>query len=121
LAENSEVCLILIYANNIHLYRTIKNFFITNSLECELCISPNDLHHKNVWYYSWIGNSNNLSLIEENDYFHVSSLDLSLTIINMDESKSGFYQCKLSNSEAGPYFIELINDTKELIIDVDKK
>lgn len=39
----------------------------------------------------------------------------------MDESKSGFYQCKLSNSEAGPYFIELINDTKELIIDVDKK
>jgi len=34
----------------------------------------------------------------------------------MDESKSGLYQCKLSNSEAGPYFIELISDNKELII-----
>jgi len=97
------------------------NFFIINSLECELCISPNDILNKNVWYYSWSGNSKNLSLIEENDYFRVSSLDLSLTIINMDESKSGFYQCKLPNSEAGPYFIELINDNKELIIDVDKK
>jgi len=38
----------------------------------------------------------------------------------MDESKSGFYQCKLFNSEAGPYFIELINDSKELIIDVSR-
>lgn len=45
---------------------------------------------------------------------------MSLTIINMDESKSGFYQCKLFNSEAGPYFIELINDNKELIIDVSR-
>lgn len=35
----------------------------------------------------------------------------------MDESKSGFYQCKLFNSEAGPYFIELIKDD-ELVIDV---
>ncbi|XP_025205675.1 uncharacterized protein LOC112601981 [Melanaphis sacchari] len=37
----------------------------------------------------------------------------------MDESKSGFYQCKLSNNDAGPYFIELINDNKELIIDMN--
>lgn len=35
----------------------------------------------------------------------------------MDESKSGFYQCKLFNTEAGPYFIELINDN-EPVIDV---
>lgn len=67
-----------------------------------------------------MGNSNNLSLIKENDYFKISPLDLSLTIINMDESKSGLYQCKLFNSEAGPYFIELINDNKELIIDVSR-
>lgn len=33
----------------------------------------------------------------------------------MDESKSGFYQCKLSNIEAGPYFIELINDDANVI------
>jgi len=38
----------------------------------------------------------------------------------MNEAKSGFYQCKLSNSEAGPYFIELINDNNELIIDVSR-
>lgn len=87
------------------------------SLECELCLSPKHLIHKDVWYYSWLGDSSNLSLVEENDYFHVSSLDLSLTIINMDESKSGYYQCKLANSEAGPYFVELIKDN-ELITDV---
>jgi len=72
------------------MYIYIHHFLIMNSLECELCISPNDINHKNVWYYSWIGNSNNLSLIEENDYFRISSLDLSLSIINIDESKSGF-------------------------------
>lgn len=70
-----------------------------------------------MWFYSWLGNPNNLSLIKQNNYYRVSSIDLSLTIINMDESKSGFYQCKLSNSEAGPYFIELIKDN-EIIIDV---
>lgn len=87
------------------------------SLECELCISPKDLMHKNVWYYSWLGNLNNLSLIKEDDYLRVSSIDLSLTVINIDESKSGLYQCKLFNSEAKPYFIELINDF-EPVIDV---
>lgn len=85
------------------------------SLECELCISPNDLNDKNVWFYSWLGNPKNLSLIEENDYFRVSSLDLSLTIINIDESKSGFYQCKSSNTQAGPYFIELLKDNDQVI------
>lgn len=34
----------------------------------------------------------------------------------MDESKTGFYQCKLSNSEAGPYFIELIKDNEFVIV-----
>lgn len=34
----------------------------------------------------------------------------------MDESKTGFYQCKLPNIEAGPHFIEIINDNA--IIDV---
>lgn len=87
------------------------------SLECELCISPNDLNNKNVWFYSWLGNPENLSLIEENECFRVSSLDLTLTIINMDESKSGFYQCKSSNTEAGPYFIEFLKDN-EAVIDV---
>lgn len=91
------------------------------SLECELCISPKNLNQKNVWYFSWLGNPDNLSLVNENDYFRVSSLDLSLTIINMDESKSGFYQCKLSNSEAGPYFIELIKDNEDIVIDVSFK
>lgn len=70
---------------------------------------------KNVWYYSWQGETNNLSLIKENDYFRISSIDLSLTIINMDEYKSGFYQCKLFNSESGPYFIELIKDNEHVI------
>lgn len=87
------------------------------SLACELCTSPKDFNRKNVWYFSWLGNLNNLSLINENDYFRISSLDLTLTIINMDESKSGLYQCKFSNSEAGPYFIELIKDN-ELVINV---
>lgn len=32
----------------------------------------------------------------------------------MDESKSGFYQCQLLNSEAGPYFVELIKDDELL-------
>lgn len=90
------------------------------SLECKLCISPKDLIHKNVWYYSWLGNLNNLSLIQEDNYLRVSSIDLSLTIINVDESKSGLYQCKLSNTEANPYFIELINDD-EPVIDVSYK
>jgi len=45
------------------------------------CISPNDVNHKNV-----IGNSNNLSLIEENNYICISLFYLSLTIINMAES-----------------------------------
>lgn len=90
--------------------------FLNCSLECELCISPKDLNHKNVWYYSWQGNPKNLSLVYENNYFRISSLDLSLTIINMDESKSGYYQCKLSNSEAGPYFIELIKDENPITL-----
>jgi len=87
------------------------------SLNCELCISPKDLIHKNVWYYSWEGNPHNLSLIKENEYFKISSLDLSLNIINMDDTKSGLYQCKLFNSEAGPYFIELFKEN-ELVIEV---
>lgn len=36
----------------------------------------------------------------------------------MDESKSGFYLCKLFNTESGPYFIELIKDDEEIIIEV---
>lgn len=100
------------FINNV--YNVIFKYFICHliicSLECELCISPRDLINKNVWYYSWQKSSNNLSVIQENDYFQISSLDLSLTIINMDETKTGFYQCKLSNSESGPYFVELIKD-----------
>lgn len=87
-------------------------FITIKSLDCELCISPKDLIYKHVWYFSWQGNSSNLSIVNENDYFHISSVDLSLTIINMDEYKSGFYQCKLGNSEASPYFIELIKDAE---------
>lgn len=90
------------------------HFIMPWSLECELCVSPKDLIYKDVWYYSWFGNPNNLSLIKENDYYRISSLDLTLTIINMDESKSGFYQCQLLNSEAGPYFVELIKDDELL-------
>lgn len=38
----------------------------------------------------------------------------------MDESKSGFYFCKLFNSESGPYFIELIKDSEKIIVEVSE-
>lgn len=96
----------------------IYKHYFNYRLECELCISPKRLTNKNVWFHSRLGNTRSLRLLEENDYYRISPIDLSLTIINMDESKSGFYQCIISNSESTPFIVELFQENVEPLLEV---
>ncbi|XP_050524903.1 uncharacterized protein LOC126896293 isoform X2 [Daktulosphaira vitifoliae] len=96
--------------------KTFKSFSL--KLECELCISPKGLTNKNVWFYSILEKNRSLRLLKENDYYRISPIDLSLTIINIDESKSGFYQCIISSSESRPFIIELFNEDIEPFLEI---
>ncbi|KAI5711820.1 hypothetical protein M8J75_003364 [Diaphorina citri] len=90
-------------------------------IDCNICVSPADSGTKVKWFYSPKLTTNLSAIVDldsDNDVV-VSSFDSTLHLLNIQQTRSGMYLCKHSDSFIAPVYIEVV--FKEPIVKVTPK
>lgn len=84
------------------------------SLECKLCLSPQETIQIDSVEWFWAGNqTKKLKPIEYTENILLSPTDRSLQIYNLHKDQTGQYICRIGKAEAPPYFLTVVDPQDE--------
>ncbi|RZC39990.1 hypothetical protein BDFB_005856 [Asbolus verrucosus] len=84
------------------------------SLECKLCLSPQETTKLDSVQWYWAGHQNTkLEPIEYGENILISPIDKALQMYNLHEKHTGQYICRMGQAEAPPYFLTVVASLDE--------
>lgn len=82
-------------------------------MECNICISPEDVLQEVEWYFTNKPSRFQSVLVEEDEHKQISAYTLSLHLHSVQTYHQGMYYCNFTTDIDAPYFLHVFSSGSE--------